>query len=74
MNSIAETGLKSQINSFHRFQRVCDHPRFKPVQYMSVSDQFEMTRQALKEEKKFLNYIAELMFPIELPSLLKNML
>lgn len=64
----------AQVNCIFRMQHWCEVHKYRPVQSRVISEQFDLAKQALIEETKFLSFIKQKEWPSQMKTARDNML
>ena len=59
MSAVQDGNEMAQINTFFRMKHWCEGHNFRSIQTETVTEQFHLALDALKEEEKFLTFICE---------------
>lgn len=71
----AQTGYSEvQFHTIFRIRHICESNNFKPVQSKIIAEQFELAKQAVLEEKKFLDFVGEEEWPDHMDTVKINIL
>ncbi len=74
MNAVLDGHEDAQVNTIFRLRHWSEHNRFKPAQASLVTEQFNLSLLALKEEEKFLSLINEERWPSNMENTNENLL
>lgn len=74
LKAVSTNDAEAQVNTIHRIRHFCELNSYRAVQAKVVADQFELAKQALKEERKFLNRIGENKWPDHMTTAQENLL
>lgn len=74
MNASGEKGERAQILTIYRARDVCKESMFKPVRHDIISKLFQLSVDAINEERKFLLFLSPSTWPEEMSILRSNLL
>ena len=74
MNAGGDSGLECQINTLWRLRDLCRSNGFKAASYKTVVTQFQKAREAMREAKKFEDFLETTKWPAEMEAVKGNLL